>query len=224
MKRLVLIAGLALAMATHASPTAPWTAAEMAQVDGEPETGPRLQPGGETLTFTSKHSRHIVHAEPLPPEYGSRENQWLHVALCAAPTVVLARAQAPLPRLNAAGTMIHSKIDFSVVEVFKSDSDRQAGDTVPVLRRGGELQADGQALSVANVSHRPYVEGGLYLLLLSRKAASEPLFSPQQINVEVQDDRLRIDGPLPWGPHKTGDGYGEVRTNLRRLLGFACPA
>ena len=223
MKRLLLIAGLACATATYATPTAPWTAAEMAQVDSQLETGPRLKPGVETLTFTSVHSR-IVYADPLPPEYGSRENQWLHVALCAAPAVVLARAQAPLPRLNATGTMIHSKIDFSVVEVFKSDSDRQAGDTVSVLRRGGELQAAGQTLSVNNVLHRPYVEGGLYLLLLSRKAASEPLFSAQQINVAVQDDRLRIDGSQPWGPHKTGDAYGEVRTNLRRLLSFACPA
>lgn len=222
MKRIVFSAGLAFAVATHAAPTTPWTAAEMAQVDSQPETGPRLKPGGETLTFTNSHRR-VTYADPPPPEYGSRENQWLHLTLCAAPVVVLARAQAPLSRLNSAGNMIHSKIDFSVVEVFKSDTDRQAGDTVPVLRRGSELQIDGQTLRVTNL-HQPYAEGELYLLLLSRQTPSEPLFNPQQFNIAVQGDRLRIDNQLPWGPHKTGDGYGDVRTNLRRLLSFACPA
>jgi hypothetical protein len=141
--------------------------------------------------------------------------------MCFRQALVLARAHEPLPRLNAAHTMIHSKTDFDVVDVLKSTTGVQPGDLLTVQRRGGEVLSGSERLRVVDLGAKPYVDGELYLLLLSRVGPTAPLMLAQQFNVAMRDDRVWPEKQR-WYSISAGEPYSDVRANLRRLLSFAC--
>lgn len=225
--RLALLAGLSIALAAGATPTRPWTPEESAYVDraASPFNAPldartdRFPDGARGASIAM--IRDGLHDPELHPEYRSREEQMLQEDMCAPQAVVLARAHKPLPRLNAAHSMIDSKVDFDVVDVLKSNTGLQPGDLIAVQRRGGEVMLGGERLRVVDRDAQPYADGELYLLLLSRASPTAPMLLAQQFNVAVRDDRLWPEKQR-WYSISAGEPYSDVRANLRRLLSFAC--
>lgn len=225
--RLALLAGLSLALAASAAPTRPWTTEESDDADRHvsPSQLPleartdRFPDGARGTSIALVIDG--VHDPELHPEYRSREEQMLQEDMCFRQAVVLARAHEPLPRLNAAHSMIHSKVDFDVVDVLKSTTGLQLGDLIAVERRGGEVLLNGERLRVVDRDAQPYAEGELYLLLLSRAGPTAPMLLAQQFNVAVRDDRVWPEKQR-WYSISAGELYSDVRANLRRLLSFAC--
>lgn len=224
---LALLAGLGLTLAASATPTRPWTAEEAAYADRDGgfidrrlEARTDRFPDGARGAYLAM-IRDGLHDPELHPEYRSHEEQRLQEDMCSPQAVVLARAHEPLPRLNAAHTMIHSKIDFDVVEVLKSATGLQSGDLIAVERRGGDVLLGGERLRFVDRDAKPYVDGELYLLLLTRAGPKAPLLLAQQFNVAVHDDRVWPEKHR-WYSIFAGEPYGDVRANLRRLLSFAC--
>jgi len=226
----VLVAGLALALGAAATPTRPWTDAEIAEIDRQPshadrtpldllpDSKHRFRDGAKGYLWSIDSKRRM---EELRPEFASLDEQRLQWELCLFDTLMLARAREPLARLNASRTMIYTKVDVEVVDVFKSGLNLQPGDIVPVIRLGGEVQFGEQLLRVHEAGFKPYADGGLYLLRLSKAETSGLLFDTQNLNVAVRDDVVRPDA-RQWHAIVRGQPYADMRATLRRLLSFAC--
>jgi len=210
----LLMAGL-IAMPACAAPTRPWTSEEIAQIDRLPLTGPKLDASRETVVVSSDDDR-TASRLAARPELGSRGAQLMHWALCRAEMVALARAREALPRLNAAGTMVYSKVDFDVLDVIKRPSDGSHTDWLPVLRRGGTLVSAEQRLHVHD--EPSFIEGQDYLLLLSRPEPRDPLLRASHQQLPVRAGLMK-----PWFHLEGSVAYASVRAEITRLLSFGCP-
>jgi hypothetical protein len=160
--------------------------------------------------------------------YANFSDRGLHTRSCASDAVVLATNLSSTSYLSQAKDTLLTASDFAVIDVIKGDPQGLArvGNTVEVVRIGGEVTDQGEKLRVT-VSKRPdYSPGHEYLLFLSGKTASTamPFHADDFVTIEVLNHRV-YPSRNAWGGFEPGDSYYDVADRIHYLSAtFQCPS
>jgi hypothetical protein len=163
---------------------------------------------------------------PIKP-YATLSDLGLHGQYCASDAVVLATHLSSTSYLSQAKDLLMTASDFAVIDVIKRDSQgiARVGNTINVVRFGGEVTDQGEKLRVT-VSERPdYAAGHEYLLFLKGRpsTSSMPFHGNEYATIEVLDHRI-YPSEKHWGGLEPGDSYLDTVDRIDQLSAtFKCP-
>jgi len=160
--------------------------------------------------------------------YTTFNDKGLYARYCVSSAVMLATNLSSTSYLSQAKDTLMTVSDFAVVVVIKGDPEgvARAGNTVEVVRIGGEVTDAGEKLRVT-VSGRPdYSPGKEYLLFLSGKPVTKsmPFYADDFVSVEVLNHRV-YPSHKAWRGFEQGDSYYDVADRINYLSAtFRCPS
>lgn len=158
--------------------------------------------------------------------YASKDDQGLHEGYCSSDAVVRAKNISSTTYLSEAKDTLITASDFAVVDVIKGDPHdvAQVGNTIKVVRIGGEITDQGEKLRVTVAGRPDYIHGKEYLLFLNGKpsASSMPFRADSYITIKISNNRV-YPSDKTWLGFKPGDSYNSIISRIHQLSAtFQC--
>jgi hypothetical protein len=155
--------------------------------------------------------------------YRNEREYALHVWMCYADAIVVARAKKQLSYMSKDDAAIYTKTSFDVLEVLKDGAGVNTNGSISVARLGGEVEIDGKHFALDNKGVAPYKKDETYLLWLDASPEKKKLFFALSHTIAIRKDALVMQG-RNWDIVSNGTPLADFKADMVRIGRLeACP-